>query len=148
MAIKNYTTDIPAARTIAQIQEMLINGGAEGIYMEMKNRKVDAVNFEIKMGELMLRYRLPCKWESIYKLLEKDTRAQKVMRGEKITFGEEHCRAVGWRIVRDWLDAQLALVEAEMADIKEVMLPYMLAQDGRTAYEVLGGGRLLLGKKE
>ena len=148
MAIKNYTTKIPASRTVGEIQEMLASHNAQHIGLDYQNKKVAAVTFEVVVGELTLRYLLPCRWQQIHRLLKDDQAAQKVMRGKGISFGEEHCRAVGWRIVRDWLDAQLSLIEAEMADIKEVMLPYMLAHDGRTAYEVLGGGQLLLGKKD
>ena len=41
-----------------------------------------------------------------------------------------------WRIVKEWVVAQMALIETEMVDMEEVFLPYMLAGD-RTLYDVL-----------
>jgi hypothetical protein len=147
MAIKNYTTEVGATRTLAEIQEMLIEAGASGILLESKDRAVVSVSFEIVANGDVYRYRLPCRHFGIFMLLKDDVSAQRVMRGKGIKFGVEHCRNVGWRIVRDWLDAQLALVEADMADLREVMFPYMLSKEGKTVYEVFGGNRLL-GMKE
>ena len=147
MPIKNYTTKIPSARTIAEIQQMLGEHGAQSIGTHYQDKKVSAITFEIRSGELVLRYLLPCRWQQIYALLNYDEKAKRVLREMRLKLDEERCRAIGWRIVRDWLDAQLALIEAEMAEMEEVMLPYMLARDGRTAYEMLGGGRLLLEPK-
>lgn len=147
MAIKNYLTEIPTARTVAEIQQMLGEAGASSISVDYKDKKVAAIKFEIELGDLTLRYVLPCRWQQIHKLLKADKKAIEAMRRHQIALSEEHSRAVGWRIVRDWLDSQLALIEAEMVDIQEVMLPFMLAADGRTAYEVLAGGRMLLGRK-
>lgn len=144
MAIKNYTTQIAAARTIAEIQQMLGEHGAHRIGLDYQDKQVAGITFQIEVDADVLTYRLPCRWQGIYELLKDDARAQQVMRDKKIKFGDQHCRAVGWRIVRDWLDAQLALIEAEMADLKEVMLPYMLTRTGATVYQVLDGGRRLL----
>jgi hypothetical protein len=134
MAIKNYTTLIPESRTIQEIQTMLARAGARRIGLDYENGQVAAIAFQMAVGDQLLSYRLPCRSEQIYHLLATDGRA--------------HARAVGWRIVRDWLDAQLALIETEMADLPEVMLPYLLISDGRTAYEVLNQGRNLLPKKD
>jgi len=48
----------------------------------------------------------------------------------------EHAERVAWRIVKDWLEAQLAIIRTEMATLDQVMLPYMRADDGRTVYEL------------
>jgi hypothetical protein len=148
MAIKNYTTLIPESRTIQEIQTMLARAGARRIGLDYENGQVAAIAFQMAVGDQLLSYRLPCRSEQIYHLLATDGRAQQVMKDKKIKFGRAHARAVGWRIVRDWLDAQLALIETEMADLPEVMLPYLLISDGRTAYEVLNQGRNLLPKKD
>lgn len=35
-----------------------------------------------------------------------------------------------------WLEAQVTLVQAQMATLDQVMLPYLLTAEGRTLYEV------------
>jgi hypothetical protein len=39
---------------------------------------------------------------------------------------------VAWRIVKDWIEAQMAIVEAGQAEMAEVFLPYATIEDGTT----------------
>ncbi|MCH8134806.1 MAG: hypothetical protein IIB77_02370, partial [Proteobacteria bacterium] len=63
----------------------------------------------------------------------------------------EQASRVAWRIIKDWLRAQLAIIETEQAEMVEVFLPY--AQHpvtGQTLYEQLeaSGFRQLTGPSE
>ena len=40
-----------------------------------------------------------------------------------------------WRIVKDWVEAQMALVETRMVTVPQVFLPYTLMRNGRTLSE-------------
>lgn len=40
-----------------------------------------------------------------------------------------------WRIVKDWVEAQMALVETEMVTTQDVFLLYAVMGDGRTLAE-------------
>jgi len=51
----------------------------------------------------------------------------------------EHAAKVAWRITHDWLDAQLALIDARMSTLDEVMLPFMVAPGGQTMFELYRG---------
>jgi len=48
----------------------------------------------------------------------------------------EQAHRVAWRIVKDWLEAQLAIIQTEMVTLPQVMLPYLRTGDGRTMYEL------------
>lgn len=50
----------------------------------------------------------------------------------------------GWRILKDWVAAQLAIIEAGLATLPEVMLPYALLSDGQTLYKRVQADRTLL----
>ncbi len=56
----------------------------------------------------------------------------------------EHAARVAWRIVNDWLEAQLAIIESGMVTLDEVMLPYMLLENRRTVYVNLVEQRMAL----
>ena len=43
---------------------------------------------------------------------------------------------VAWRILKDWVKAQMAILETEMVDLQEIFLPYMVSQN-RTLYETM-----------
>lgn len=42
---------------------------------------------------------------------------------------------VAWRNVKDWIAAQIAIIEIGQVGIDEVMLPYMVDAYGHTLYE-------------
>ena len=45
-----------------------------------------------------------------------------------------------WRIVREWVHAQVTLIQTQMVTVTEVFMPYMLLDGHETAYERLMGG--------
>jgi hypothetical protein len=58
---------------------------------------------------------------------------------------EEQALRVGWRIIKDWVEAQMAIVESELAGVAEVFLPYAVTKSGTTLYKhIETDGRLLL----
>jgi hypothetical protein len=46
----------------------------------------------------------------------------------------EHAERVAWRVIKDWLAAQLTLVATDMAALDQVMLPYLHVDGDRTLY--------------
>ena len=44
-----------------------------------------------------------------------------------------------WRILKDWVEAQMALLETGMVTMDEIFLPYMLS-GGQTFYQALVAG--------
>lgn len=77
-----------------------------------------------------LQYRLPCRSAAVYQTLLNDPKVP-----YRLTTQEQATR-VAWRIVRSWVEAQLAIIETGMVAAEEVFLPYRLVGDGQTVYEV------------
>jgi len=50
---------------------------------------------------------------------------------------------VAWRILKDWVAAQMAILETEMVKLEQIFLPYVETPDGRTVYERLAESRFL-----
>ena len=48
--------------------------------------------------------------------------------------------------MHDWVQAQMALIEAGQVQIDEVFLPYLTDGTGRTLYQLYQGGQLSLGE--
>jgi len=142
MALLNYTTGIDAAKTVSEIQAILASKGARSIMVEYGDGGVPvAVAFEILVSGHVLRYKLPCNVERVRDTLHKQWRAGKV---EKRHTTDEHARRVAWRIVKTWVEAQMAVVESGIVDLAEVFLPYQLLDDGRTTYQAVKERFLLL----
>lgn len=53
----------------------------------------------------------------------------------------EQAARVGWRIIKDWIEAQLALVQTQMVTLDQVFLPYARTNTGETVYQrYIGAG--------
>ena len=129
MPILNYTTQIDEGKSVSQIYAILGKHGASKIMTEYAQGKVEAVTFQVVEGQ-PISFRLPCNVDGVYKAL----RNSKGVPGSKQT--PEQARRVAWRILKDWLEAQLALIESRQATLTQVMLPYAIQHDGRTVYEL------------
>lgn len=141
MAILNYTTSIDYDKTISEISAILRNHGANRITHDYRDKLPIAVMFSIEVHGQTIAFSLPCNYTGVLKSMERD---KKVPRNK---VNEEQALRVGWRIVKDWVEAQCALVECELASMAEVFLPYAVTPTGETLYKSLeskGFGKLLL----
>ena len=50
---------------------------------------------------------------------------------------------LSWRIIKNWVEAQMALVEADIAEVAEVFLPYAI-KDGTTLYKSIRANGMLM----
>lgn len=133
MPILNYTTQIKAEKTCGEIQQELAWGGAKAIMHEYDDDGVlVSLSFKIECHGMMLGFQLPANIGKIYTILQNDKDVPRKLR----TY--EQAGRVAWRIIKDWVEAQLALVEAEQAEMIEVFLPYVQdPKTGKTMYKTM-----------
>lgn len=143
MAIKNHTTQISPGRTAGQIVGLLASHGVRAVQIEHDGFGVpSALSFKVELTGREFFYRLPARAEGVLDALQAD---KKVPRSEK---NLEHARRVAWRITKDWVEAQFALVDAGAAEVGEVFLPYLLVAPNVTLYQRVLSTPALLGLPE
>lgn len=131
MPILNYTTEIAAEKTVAQIQAMLAKAKAQAVMSEYDSEGVlVAISFRIITPSGLLTFRLPGNVQKTYQVLVRQRVPAKLQ-------SRDQAARVAWRIIKDWLEAQLALVSAEMVDLEQVFLPYAQMTNGDTFYEIM-----------
>jgi hypothetical protein len=132
MAILNYTTSISADKTAAEIQKKLAMARAQAVLCEYDDETVMcAMSFRIMTPHGQIFFRLPANTQGVFKALKSDNKVPKRLKTR------EQAAKVAWRILKDWIEAQLAIVDAEMADMTEVFLPYAQNDNGQTVYQAL-----------
>lgn len=140
MPILNYTTSIKVEKTVGEIQEKLARAGARAVMTEYDDEHVvSAVSFRMLHMNIVVSFRLPAQIDKIYVILQRDDNVPRRLKSR------EQASRVAWRIIKDWIEAQLAIVEAEQAEMVEVFLPY--AQNpatGQTLFEQLAGSEFKL----
>lgn len=81
-------------------------------------------------------FRLPAATEGTMRVFAK----------QKLKADREQAEMTAWRNVRDWVLAQVALIECCDVPVDQVFLPYLVDQSGRrTLYEAYSSGQLMLG---
>lgn len=148
----NYTTKVPADRSIAELSQMLAKFGAQKIMHDYdSDGKIEALSFALNLeginqpGQLMY-FRLPTQWRPVQQIIAEIRAGNTKL--ERAILTEEHAYNVAWRVVKDWVEAQLALLETKMVTLPQLFLPYAVTDDGTTLYErialkpalYLGGG--------
>lgn len=128
MAILNYTTKIDSIKTIGEITKCLVDHGATKIVCDYKDSIPIAVTFGIFINDNLVAYSLPANYSGVLKAMERNKKVPRSM------VNKEQAIRVSWRIVKDWVEAQMAIVEAELADMAEVFLPYAVTKSGNTLY--------------
>ncbi len=131
MPLLNYTTSIQTAKTVSEIQEMLARAKARAVLTEYDPEGlVSAISFRMKtqQGDV-LSFRLPARIDNVQKVLLRDAKVPRPLKTR------EQAAKVAWRIVKDWLAAQLAFIESEQADFEQLFLHCVQDQAGRTVYE-------------
>jgi len=135
MALLNYTTKVPVNRTVGQIQEKLAKAGAKGVLCEYNDSgEPERVTFNVETPQGLIYFKLPANIAGVSKALSDDG----------VYRDEAHAARVAWRILKDWIEAQLAIIDAQMAELSQVFLPYAQTDTGETVYERVASGNLKL----
>jgi hypothetical protein len=134
----NYTSKVPPEQTISEIQRMLSGHGVTAMMTEYDGPHVAAVSFRMNIDGKPLGFRLPRNWKAVATILT-PKRERNIYDKKKLAAQEEARKQqairTAWRIIKDWAEAQLALVEVSMVTVPQVFLPYAIMKDGRTLSE-------------
>jgi hypothetical protein len=135
MGLLNYTTSISAEKTVSEIQSALAKAGARAVLHEYDGGHVAALSFRIQTQFGEIAFRLPANIGAVQKILRQQAQAGKIPRryGDDV----EQATRTAWRILKDWLAAQLALIQTGMASVEQVFLPFAQNASGQTVYEAL-----------
>lgn len=134
MAILNYSTKIDIYTTLGEIQGQLVKHGAKKILQEYDDDgKITALSFMVNTPQGMRGIRLPANVDAV----------QSVLKKQKKQSDREHSERVAWRILKDWIEAQMAILESEMVQFDQIFLPYIVRKSGQTIYDEYLNDKLL-----
>ena len=135
MAIKNYTTTVAVYTSLGEIQDALAKHGAMKIMIDYIESRPIAISFVLNTAIGIRGFRLPAATEGTLKVFQR----------QKVKADKEQAERCAWRNVRDWVLAQMALIESCDVAIDQVFLPYLTDNSGQTLYEAYSSGQLALG---
>src|SRR5215831_14878611 len=149
--LKNYTSGVPVSQTIYRIEQTLIKCQVKDISKEYSSTgRVLALRFSIQQKSVegvelpSVQIRLPVDVEMCQqalwldyaageKLDEKGTRIRWNRRKQKSKADFlDQAERTAWKIMQDWVEVQLSMIQLKQADTLEVFLPYVW--DGKTTF--------------
>ena len=139
MPLLNYTTQIEASKTVGQIHGILVAHGAQAVLTNYDTQgQIVSLSFEVATPHGIAHIQLPVDPEAVLRVMKKygshvPTRLQ----------NRPQAIRVAWRIVKDWVEAQMAILETEMVKMEQIFLPYIQTQDGQTLFEVFESRKML-----
>ena len=135
MPLLNYTTKVDIFTTLGEIQGILVRHGAKRIMQDDDNNgHIVGVLFFIDTPNGVRGVSLPANVNAV----------QRVLTEQKVKCNREQAERVAWRILKDWLEAQMAILESEMVQMDEIFLPYMINDSGKTLYQMYQDNQLRL----
>lgn len=143
--IKNYTSK--AKTTFDTIQKSLIAHGAKQIMFEYDDGgQVKSLNFALVIGERTCGFQLPARVDKVELIFYKNKKPRyNWQQAEPLTEDEKaQAYRTAWANIRDWITAQLALIETEQVKMEEVFLPYMIIGKDKTLFEGMRDNQFLL----
>lgn len=137
----NYSTKIAPLTSASECMSLLVKHGARALGMTYNGQGVpDGLTFRIDTLHGERQYALPLNFAGTHKALNRAYQAGLLHhsdgRNPRMFTTFEHAQRVAWRVLKDWLAAQLALIEAGVAGLDQVMLPYMQIDRGTTVYDL------------
>lgn len=139
MPLLNYTTKVSVYITLGEIQGQLVNHGAKKIMQDYDdNGHITALSFLVDTPAGPRGIRLPANVDAVHAVLTR----------QKVKCDRGQAERVAWRIVKDWVEAQMAILESEMVQMDEIFLPYMLNNTGQTMFEAYRKNQLMIGSGE
>lgn len=138
MGLKNYTTIIKSNTTIIEIEKILLTQGVTDIWKQYdSDGNAKNVCFMVITEHGKLPFKLPVNPEAVQQVLRNQKRSGKLKKLSMAKINDiDYCRNVSWRIIKDWIDAQMAIIELDLVKIEQVFLPYIWnPATGKTFYE-------------
>lgn len=137
--IKNYTSTVPAARSVANIERRLVSFGASNIvktYDEKKN--LSGIYFTIKVNGKDIPFKLPAKIENVHKVISRQIKRPRPGTIERLL---DQAERTAWKILDDSIACDLSLIEINQAEFMEKFLPYAVVDmvTKETFYDRLKG---------
>ena len=128
MPLLNYTTKIAVGKTVTEIQTILAKAGAASVRTDYEKGEPVAIYFLVTINGALVPFRLPADWQGTYKIISKDWSIPRSLRTE------EQAKRVAWRVLKGWVEAQMAFIEFGQASMAQLFLPHAIRRDGRTFY--------------
>lgn len=126
--MKNYTSGVPVERTVSRIESVLIRAGASDIVKNYEGGKLAGLIFSIfePSTKKKITIKLPANTEAVRAIFRQSIKRPRRGTLDKL---EAQAERTAWKLIQDWVEVQISMIEMNQAELPQVFMPYMW--DGR-----------------
>lgn len=138
--IRNYTSSVPAIKSVTHIEEQLMRHGATEILKMCENGRLIGIAFCIMVADVKTAFRLPAEIENVEMyFVKKLTRRPTLRAMEEI---KRQAERTAWRLLSEEVDIQMSRIELGQVKLAEVYMGYLYdSQKKETLFSKWQGGQ-------
>ena len=144
MNIKNYTSTIDASRSMARIEEMLVEIGATNINKQYQDKTCTGITFLLYDQQLQqtLAFHLKAQVEECFIILWKEVKRPRPETREQL---RKQAARTAWRILCDWTEIQCSMILLGQAKPLQMFLPFIYDMKAdETFFDKVATGKMKL----
>ncbi|MGH2478079.1 MAG: hypothetical protein ACRDHW_00270 [Ktedonobacteraceae bacterium] len=126
--LKNASARL-TTRPIDTIQSALASHGAKAISLDYEQGQAIALAFVLDIGGDRHAFRMPARLQNVLIKLYGNRRVYTETQ-------RNQAYVTAWANIRDWVTAQLAMIDIGLVKMEEVFLPYMMISENKTVFDV------------
>lgn len=141
--LKNYTSDVHASTSMSRIEQYLVAAGATDISKKYEDQVCIAIQFRMLIELKPVFFKLPARVDACFKVLWAEVKKPQPGTKERTM---QQAEKTAWKIICDWVQVQLSMIQLEQAELLQVFLPYVMnPHTEQTFYNTIktGGFKLL-----
>jgi hypothetical protein len=120
--LKNYTSSVPVLNSISRIEHRLAQAGAPHIAKSYEGDRPTGMIFQIPINNIPMTFKLPAKTDNVFKYLIKQR--SKPPKDSVLASIKAQSDRTAWKILSDWIDIQISMIEVDQAESAEMFLAY------------------------
>jgi hypothetical protein len=148
--LKNYTSGVPVDRSVAMIEHLLVTHGARQVMKQYDpSGHLTGICWLLSVnGHNDVPFKLPARLAHCERVLLDNLGPRARQNKDAVKKTREQAGRTAWKIVFDWVEAQMAMIDLAQVDAMEVFLPYIYDPGKQVTYYEsmkLSGFKALLG---
>ena len=144
MNIRNYTSTVEASRSMAKIEELLVEIGATNINKQYADKICTGITFLLYDQQLQqtLPFHLKAQVEECFLILWKDVKRP---RPDTKAILRQQASKTAWKILSDWTEIQCSMILLGQAKPLQMFLPFIYdLKSNETLFDKVSTGKMKL----
>lgn len=130
--IKNYSSEVPASRSISMLEDVLIKAGCTEIRKIVEEKMISGIFFILPVNGMTLTFNMEAKVNQVYKKMIDTYQKSPTSTQQAATLKQaERC---AWKNLYELVQLQLDMISLDQVEIMQVLLPY-LTDGSQTFYQ-------------